>query len=141
MRPTLRPVLVLLLVVLALATVTGSEAGKRPSPASPPTIVALLEPPDGAVLAARPRPTFAWEATPGGRFRVQFSTSRDPFLPTVTSGRRATPGDRFKPSGKQWRRILSLAAGTNPVYWRVVALHMSADQVAAAPISSFTVNR
>jgi len=93
------------------------------------------------LVDASSRPTFAFEATPGGRFRVEFSSSRNPFLPTLNSGHRTTPGDQFKPSTQQWRAILSLAGSSNTVSWRVVALGMTADQVAAAPISTLTVNR
>jgi len=141
MRPTHRTAIFLLIAAFALATPVPTGAGADRPPASPPTINALLEPPEGVLIPADARQTFAWEATPGGRFRVEFSSSRDPFIPTLTSGRRTTSGDRFKPSGNQWRMIIGLATGTNPIYWRVVALGMSEAQIAAAPIASFIVAR
>jgi hypothetical protein len=141
MRTTHRSTLVVLIAVLALATPAALRAASSPSSAPAPTITGLLSPADGAVIAASSLPTFGWSATPGGRFRVQFSSSRSPFITTIDSGRRTTPGDQFKPSAKQWRMILNLAAGTNTVYWRAIALHMSPDQIAAVPISSFTVQR
>jgi len=135
-----RPVLSLL-IALALMTPAMSGAGANRSSGSPPIITALVEPPDGAMVVASSRPTFAFEATPGGRFRVEFSSGKTPFIPMLSSGRRTTPGDQFKPSEKQWRTILDLAAVTNTVYWRVLALGMSEEQIAAAPISSFIVTQ
>jgi hypothetical protein len=141
MRTVYGKTLLILIAVIALVGAPPARAANGPSPAPPPTITALLAPADGAVIAASSPPTFSWSATPGGRFRVEFSSSRSPFIPTLNSGRRTTPGDQFKPSAKQWREILNLAAGTNTVFWRAIALHMSPDQVAGAPIASFTVNR
>lgn len=129
-------IVVALLVFVAPAL---TEAAKEKTPPTPPTILALTEPPDGAVLDPRRPPTFAWEATPGGRFHVEFSSSNAPFIPVLTSGRRTTPGDRYKPSMKQWRQIRALGAATGVIYWRVVALHMTPAQIELLPISSFSV--
>ncbi len=139
MRPNRRLALALLATTLIMMTPAPTE-GARPEAPPPPTILALTEPPDGSVIdpSSRP-PTFAFEATPGGRFRVEFSSSNAPFIPTVTSGWRTTAGDRFKPSMNQWRQIVALGAATNTVYWRVIALRMTPDQVAVAPIASFTL--
>jgi hypothetical protein len=141
MRALYRRTLVILMAVIALVGAPAARAANGSPSAPPPTITALLTPADGAVIAASSPPTFSWSATPGGRFRVEFSSSVSPFIPTLNSGRRTTPGDQFKPSAKQWREILDLAAGTNTVFWRAIALHMSPDQVSAAPIASFTVQR
>jgi hypothetical protein len=131
--------LVGLVAAVALAGLLRPEpAGAAPA-AEAPTILALLEPADGAELTARERPTFAWEATPGGRFRVEFSAGSAPFLPVVTSGRRTTPGDRFKPSAKQWRLIRAVAPPGAPIHWRVVVLGMSPDEMASVPVASFVV--
>jgi len=131
----------MIVAILALLTPALSQGARGGGPATPPTILALLEPPDGAVLDPGDRPTFAFEATPGGRFRVEFSSSNAPFIPTLTSGRRTTPGDQFKPSMNQWRMIRGLAGASNTVFWRVVALQMNPAQVAAVPVSSFTLGQ
>lgn len=129
----------LIVAILALLMPASTEGGRGNGPAAPPTIIALVEPPDGAVISPGDRPTFAFEATPGGRFRVEFSSSNAPFIPTLTSGRRTTPGDQFKPSMNQWRMISGLAGPSNTVYWRVVALQMNPSEIAAVPVSSFTL--
>jgi hypothetical protein len=141
MRTIRRTILILSLLLPALATPAASGASAGKAPGSTPSVTALLAPQDGAVVDASSPPTFAFEATPGGRFRVEFSSSRSPFIPMVDSGRRTTPGDQFKPSAKQWKEILDLAAVTNTVYWRVVALHMTPDEISAVPVAGFTVRR
>ncbi|HZE89885.1 MAG TPA: hypothetical protein VE404_10065 [Verrucomicrobiae bacterium] len=131
MKPS--PRLALSLSVVSLALVTFAMPA--------PTVIALLSPPDGSVVNAASRPTFAFEATPGGRFRVEFSSTGSPFVPVLNSGRKTTPGDQHKPSMQEWREIVALGAATNTVYWRVIALHMTADEINAAPIASFTIAR
>ena len=141
MHTTHRSTLFALIALIAIIAPAAPRAAGDPSSTPPPTITALQSPADGEVVQASSSPTFSWIATPGGRFRVQFSSSRSPFIPTLDSGRRATPGDRYKPSAKEWRLILGLAGVTNTVSWRAIALHMSPAQVTAVPISSFTIQR
>jgi hypothetical protein len=134
---TLRVVFAALLLIASAAS--GTAIARALSTQTAPTVTALLSPPDGAVLSASSRPTFAFQATPGGRFRVQFSSGNAPFFPVLDSGRRTTSGDCYKPNVSDWRSIVALGAGGRPVYWRVVALGMTADQIAATPVASFTI--
>lgn len=126
-------------IVLISPAVSGVAVERAGITATAPTVTALLYPADGAVLSAGSRPTFAFQATPGGRFRVEFSTGNAPFFPVFDSGRRTTSGDCYKPNASDWRSIVALGAGGRPVYWRVVALGMTADQIAATPVASFTI--
>jgi hypothetical protein len=70
---------------------------------------------------------------------VEFSSSAAPFVVMLTSGNRTTSGDQLTPNMTLWRSIKALGAGGHPVYWRVCALHMTADQITATPIGSFTI--
>jgi len=141
MRSTRHTFLTFAAALLILAVPGLLVAGSSRTASTTPIVTALTSPVDGSTIPASERPTFAFDATPGGRFRVQWSSTRTPFIPMLDSGRRTTPGDQLKPNVPLWRAILDLGAGTNVVYWRVIALHMTQAEMDAAPIASFTIQR
>ncbi len=82
----------------------------------------LLSPADQTVYTGPSSPeTFAW--VPFGTnvtFQVQFSTVSSPFDVQVKGKKKFLAGSSFTLSKKRWKKVKTLGANGDPVYWRVV---------------------
>jgi len=115
---------------------------------NPETAISLLEPVDGAVLSSTYPATFAWEAGPGYRFKVEFSPTHTftSGFPTLSIPR----GDFFiaetstddMPTaawGNAWNIITNIEQHQGIVYWRVTGKDMPPAMLEYSEIRRFTI--
>jgi len=97
----------------------------------------LLGPAGGTVLSlAAPAPVFTWSPGMLAEFRVEFSTSAQPFTPQVQSSKKKyAPGGSYLPKAKIWKKVKKLGATGTTIYWRVIGrtgktgLPVTSDQI------------
>ena len=114
---------------------------------NPGVAISLLEPADGAVLSGGYPATFAWEAGPAYRFKIEFSPT-----PTFTSGfpTLTLPRDFFMPEtstddmpaaawDNAWDIITHIEQHQGIVYWRVTGKDMPPSSEEYSEVRSFTI--
>lgn len=98
-----------------------------------------LTPQAGARInrSRRKPPQYSWtDPSVGAAYRIEFSRTEAPFLPSLSSGPGVIEGTTWTPDQRTWRAIRRLAGREGRVYWRVVPVSPSGPPPPPSPIVS-----
>ncbi|MFC1789230.1 hypothetical protein ACFLZE_04880 [Thermodesulfobacteriota bacterium] len=107
--------------------------------------ITLISPEDGVTLPVSPPATFAWEADPGYRFKIEFSpTSSFPHaFPTLSFPKRGwmpdTSTDTIPVWSNIWDKVKKMEQHEGMVYWRVIGKAGPHEPIETSEIRSFTI--